>query len=406
MISPVKGGNQKSIRRQNRGAVLRVILSQAPVSRLEIYHVTGMTAATVTHIVNDLIVNGFVEEVGEGAFGKVGRREIYLEISPKAARVGAIDIRLKTITVALSDLKAHMIDSITLPLQHGPDPTQTLARTAELFRELLQRNGTLPGDLLGIGVGAVGLVDFRSGINRRAASLDWNDVPIREILSSQLGVRVVVDNNVRAMALGEKLIGRGKTSNNLILLHVGWGIGSGMIINHELYRGSGYYAGEVGHMTVVPNGILCDCGNRGCLESVASGAAMVAEARRIVNENPESSLYIHTNKNDFSPIHILQAGIQGDKTALMILKRSSQYLGMAVANLINVFDPDIFVLAGSLFYSSDLYLNMVKQVAEERSYVAGTVPKTQILPTYLGAQAGIQGAAALALESFFLMDSN
>ena len=269
-----------------------------------------------------------------------------------------------------------------------------------VFERSLSQSG-FSGKLLGVGVGAVGLVDYQSGVNRVAPGLGWHDVPLRDALRDRLGVPVTVDNNVRAMTLGEKLIGLARDVADFILIYVGWGVGSGLVIHHELYRGNGFYAGEVGHMMVDPEGLTCVCGNAGCLQTVASGMALVEAARRSADGHPESSLSGLVDRGDFSLETIAEQARLGDPFARSLVSRSAQTMGLAVANLVNVLNPGLVVLAGTLVYSDDYYLSIVDEIVQRRSFVASSAGGTPVVATSLGPLAGVRGAAALALDHYF-----
>lgn len=401
MASPVAGGNLPAVKRQNRSAVLRVLLMHGPISRLDVGRITGMHPATVSNIVAELISAGYVSEVGETISTRAGRRPILIALRSRSALVGAIDIRFTSVAVALSDIEANVVARTVLPLAAQPDPESTLDDIASALRGLLAASPGAAQSLLGVGVGCIGLADHTTGVNRLAASLGWRDVPIAQHLQARLGLPVVVDNNVRIMALGEKMFGLGKHVDNLIVVHVGWGIGAGFIIQHELFRGSDDYAGELGHITSLPDGEPCSCGGRGCLETVSSGRVMLAQARAAAQAEPDSPLGRLLSSQQLTLETVLQAAAAGDERAQAIVRRAARYLGLSIGNLASILNPELVIVAGAVLDAGEVFLAEARSAMEEASYVARASGKTAVAFTRFGLNAGFVGAASLALDRFF-----
>ncbi len=394
----ITGGNLSAVKRQNRSAVLRVILSQARVSRHEISRLTGVRAATVTNIVSELLADGLVEELGQVSSGSAGRRRRLLGLRDEAVTVGAVDFRLTGVAVAITDLCARIIDSTILPLPSQPDPETAMDSIAEGLHRLISKRGMTVDQLLGVGIGCIGPVDRAAGVNLVAESLGWRNVPVAAMLSERLGIPAVADGRARAMAAAERLFGYGRMHSNLAVVYVGWGIGSGLIIDNHLLRGSFNFAGEVGHIVVLPDGEPCECGNRGCLETVGSGSALVTQARTFLAAHPGSPLAQLVASGGLTPGSIMSAAGAGDPDAREMVSHLAKYLGAGIANLVTLFNPSVVVMCGPILEAGDFLLDSLRDVVRRSSFAARSEPGVEIVASAMGKDVEIMGAASLALE--------
>jgi N-acetylglucosamine repressor len=401
MRASVPAGTPPAIRRHNRSAVLRVIRERGPISRLDISQDTALTPATVTHIMSELIAEGYVAEVGYGSSSAAGRRPILTDLVPHAILVAGVDIRPAGVTIALADVRANVLARSALPLLQNPDPIKTLDSIAEQIRNLVAAQQCTLSDLRGVGVGTVGLVDSVTGVNLYAASLSWQGVAIASELTSRLGVPVVVDNNVRTIAVAERLFGLGQHVADLLVMYVGSGIGSGLVIGREVFRSNKHYAGEIGHMIVAPGGQKCSCGSYGCLDTVASGRVLLARARTLAAQHPDSALAQLEASAGLTIENVMRAADSGDELAHTIVCEATEYLGLALANLVNVLNPELVVLAGPIIHGGATVTECVRSVVQRHSYVVRTMGIPSITVTSFGEQAAIRGAASLALDRFF-----
>jgi len=395
-------GSPPAIRRHNRTAVLDTIREHGPISRLDISQITRLTPASVTNIVSELIADGYVAEVGPGVSFTAGRRPILIDLLPASVLVAGVDIRPAGVTIILADVRATVLCRSTLSLPQDPDPMDSLDRIAVQIRDLLAPQGHTVQDLRGIGVGAVGLVDSVTGVNLHAASLGWHNVAIAAELTARLGAPVAVDNNVRTIAVAEQLFGLGQDIADLLVFYVGaGGIGSGLVVGHEVFRSNKHYAGEIGHMIVVPGGQKCSCGSYGCLDTVASGRVLVERGRARAAQNGDSALAGLAARGELTVETIMRAAHSGDDAARTIVCEATEYLGLALANLVNVLNPELVVLAGPIIHGGDTVIECIRSVVQRHSYVARTMGLSSIRFTSFGEHAAIRGAASLALDRFF-----
>lgn len=251
-----------------------------------------------------------------------------------------------------------------------------------------------------VGVGAPGATDFASGVVHYAANLGWHDVPLAERLHSQLGAPVFVDNDVNVGTLAEYLLGAGRGVQHLAAMFVGTGIGGGLIVNGHLYRGFRGATGEIGHMAVVPDGPLCGCGRRGCLEAVASRTAIEREVQAALDAGRPSvlrDLIAASKRGRLTSGIIAKALEQKDPLMEDVIGRVQRFLAMAMANLVNILDPEVVVMGGGVVESLGKdFVEAVARAARADFLAKKDAERVRIVPASLGDQAGAVGAALMA----------
>jgi glucokinase-like ROK family protein len=308
--------------------------------------------------------------------------------------------------VAVTDLFAHPLhDPLVLnhPLERSAD--DVLAETAVLVEQAIAQSKVDPRMIVGVGVGASGLVDSETGINVLAPNLGWHDVPIRERFESRLSLPVFVDNNVRAMALAEALFGAGQDVHVLAFVYARIGVGAGFVIDGQLYRGR-TGAGEIGHMLIEPdNGEPCRCGNVGCLETLVSEPAVIRQAERIATQQPDGILAAYLQESNRSPIErIFAAARAGDEATRAMLDTRARYMGIGLANLVNTLSPELIILGG-IFAQGEDVLFPATRATLQRCAFADMGANVRLHPPTFGQNSGVVGAAALALDVFFYAQS-
>jgi len=227
----------------------------------------------------------------------------------------------------------------------------------------------------------------------------WYDIPLRDIVREKYGVNTFLINDADAAALGEHRFGAGKGVNTLIYLTVSTGIGGGIIIKGKLHTGLHGSAGEIGHMTIDVNGPKCNCGNVGCLETLASGKAMAKEAIRRVSQGEKSSLteIVGGKIENITAEEVSLAAQGGDSLALEVISKVASYLGVGMVNLVNIFDPEMIIVGGGMTKMGDLLLSPARQVVRERAFTL-SAQAVRIVPAKLGDDAGVLGAAVFAFQ--------
>jgi glucokinase len=305
----------------------------------------------------------------------------------------------KIITAIISNSGQVVAEDRCLTLaDEGVSPV--IERLFAAIDSLLNRNNMEPSQLGGISLAAAGAIDSDKGVITLSPNLPgWCDVPLGDMVRERYRVDTFLVNDASAAALGEHRFGAGRGVSNLILLTLGTGIGGGIIINGEMYLGACGSAAEIGHMVIDVNGPECGCGNRGCLETLASGTAVSRDAVRRINQGEKSSLVamVSGKIEDITAEMVGTAARKGDSLALDVLSQAGTYLGVGLANLVNIFNPEMIVLGGGMAELGGLFIDPARRVVVERAFPisAGAV---RIVTAQLGNEAGVYGAAIFALE--------
>ncbi|MDN5346802.1 MAG: glucokinase [Clostridia bacterium] len=264
----------------------------------------------------------------------------------------------------------------------------------DIFNRLLMKAGLDGPEIKAVGVGVAGAVNPRTGRVRLAPNLGWRDFPLAACLSNLWGRPVVLDNDAHVAALGEMWQGAGRGKQDILLITVGTGIGSALILGGQIHWGVEGRGAELGHVKVAPDGPLCNCGGRGCLETLTAAPAMVRAARRGIEAGRPSLL---AGKKDFTAKDILDAARENDELALEVIDRATDYLSLALANAVLLVDPEIIVVGGGVAEAGDIFLGPLRDKIK-----AALGPWRQselpLLPAALGNKAGVIGAAYLAGE--------
>ncbi|RPJ59205.1 MAG: ROK family protein [Acidobacteria bacterium] len=286
----------------------------------------------------------------------------------------------------------------TDPTYSHEGPDAVLERIASVLKDLASASGQQPS---GLGIGVPGLVDRATGSTVFLPNLatQWRNVPVGEILCSRLGCPVYVLNDVRTATLGELTYGAGTNTGWLVFFSLGTGIGGGVVMDGKLRLGPLGAAGELGHMTVLPDGALCGCGNRGCLETLASGPAIASEGVRLLRSGLAPHLHdlVGGRAEYVTPKEMKEAAEAGDRPIHTALTRAASYLGIAVSNVIVTLHPELIVLGGGVSRLGSILIDTVKATVRERVTML-PVDSVRIEQSVLGDKAGLYGAIALAMR--------
>lgn len=324
-------GNRDLIRAINRSSVLNTIKSNGPLSRTEVSRRTGLSAATITTIVTELIEKNLIFEKEEGN-SSGGRRPILLALNPRGGFVLGAKLTEDYISVALTDLKATILARRTIPLKNTTQDT-VLASFCQVVNDILETERIDRTRFYGVGVGLAGIVDTERGLLRQSPIFGWEQIPIAQLLQDCLEAPVYIDNDVNTLTLTELWFGRGQGIDNFLTVTIGRGVGLGIVLDGKLYTGAHGGAGEFGHTVVVPNGRVCACGNRGCLEMYISDPALVLQANDL-------GLQIH------NPEELVSLADSGNPHAQALLAEAGDLLGRSLASLTNILVPQLIILSG------------------------------------------------------------
>jgi glucokinase-like ROK family protein len=399
----VRTGDQALVREINLSIILNTLREASSLSRAQLAVQTGLNKTTVSSLVGELKERRFVREIGYGRSGS-GRPAMMLELNPQAGCIIGVEIGVDFVLAILTDFTARVLWRGQEEISPDQAPEAILERAVYTTRAAIghYQTSVAPGQdgpLLGIGVGIPGLVDISSGVVIFAPNLRWRDVPVRDAFAAAFDVPIFVDNDANASAMGEHYFGVAQRVHDFVYLAAGAGLGGGVVLDGRLHRGIDGYAGEVGHMTIIPDGQLCNCGNRGCWETLVSPLAVIRRVRQAI-EGGRTSLVTQLTEGDLSRISvplIAQAAMDGDEVARQALEQTAEYLGIGIANLINAFDPEMVVIGGVLSSASAVLLPAVEATIRQRA----TVRQRDLPPVKASAHgfdACVMGCVALVLH--------
>lgn len=368
-------GDQIWVRERNLAIVLNYLWEAGqPVSRSYLVEISGLNKSTVGSLLAQLQSWGFVKESGRSE-PRPGRPGILIDVNPDAGRLIGVEIGVDFISVIVTDLKTQAIwrQKVETDSQVPLSQTQILEQAERLVHEAIEATAC-ERHLFGIGVGVPALIDHATGAVLFAPNLKWSNVPLRDQWQKRFGVPVIVENDANAAALGEQMIGVARQVDHFVYLSAGVGLGGGLIIGGKLYGGMGGFAGEVGHMTLEPDGLPCNCGNHGCWETLVGPVAIVRRVRQAAAQGRIPNLLalgeVNGNVNAIRLEHVLDAAAQGEPAVLEALNEVGRYLGIGIANLVNTFNPSLVVLGGALSLAGPYILPRAQQEIKARALAA------------------------------------
>ncbi|MGD8752213.1 MAG: ROK family transcriptional regulator [Anaerolineales bacterium] len=386
-----------NVRNSNKLVVLDLIrFTPGGISRADLARKIGLSRSAVTSIVNDLLAGKLVRESENGpATG--GRRPILLEINPLFGYVVGIDIGATHLGMVLTDLSAHVLNESEVPFDVARDPETCFAEVDAELRKLCNTHGLSICDLTAIGLGVPGPVIAEAGMLIDPPLMpQWDAHPIKSRMEEKWGCPVSLNNDAELGALGEWAYGAGRGECNLVYIKVGTGVGAGLMMDGRIYLGATGSAGEIGHSMIKDHGPLCSCGNRGCLEAMAGGKAIAERAKRAVSQGQRTQLITIQPIENITARDVAVAARMGDLLAQEIVTEAGEYLGIAIANLINLINPSVVVVGGGVAQMGDLLLEPIRYTAEKRSLQAAS-QAARITTAVLGRRSTSMGAVAQAL---------
>ncbi|MGB9723876.1 MAG: ROK family protein [Chloroflexia bacterium] len=312
-----------------------------------------------------------------------------------------MDIGGYGLQVALADVQGRLLHTLQRPLERGSEASQVVLSALEMARSLLREHGLEPRQLLRIGIGFGGPVDVGQGVTIVSHRMPgWENYPLRQVFEEAFSTATLVDNDARVTALGEALYGAGRGVRHLFYLHLSSGVGGGMVVEGQLYRGATTTAGEIGHTLVLEDGPVCSCGRPGHLEALVSAPALIARARELARDDPEPlEARVRKEGQGLRLQHVVEAAREGHAPSRQVLLEAAHYLAIAVSNLVNLLNPEMVVLGGIVarLAGEDLLEPLREEVARLAMAVPGRA--VRIVPGSLGETAVVVGAIALALKS-------
>jgi glucokinase-like ROK family protein len=396
-----KDSESKPFRNERR--VLQLIHAKRNISRIELAKETGLSAPSITAIVQNLIERGLVAESGHNS-SALGRKPVSLSLRDDAGFLVGVDLGSFFTRVVVTNIRGTLVyrEEFETGMCDGRD--LVLSRTLKEIHKAIDESGTTKTALKGIGMGHSGVIDVTKGLvlsfPRPGQMAEWKNVPLRDILEGEFGVPCLVEDSVRAIATAEKHFGLGAGLDDFIYVDVGMGIGAAIFIGGNLYRGPGGSAGEFGHMTVDEHGQLCCCGNYGCLETVASCASIIQSVKGAIEKGVDSRVreLAHGDLNRISIEMIGQAAMQNDSLSFRVLHEAVSHIAIALADVVNLLNPHVLIFGGALFRSApELFLEPLKRTIKQRA-LEKSANEVELKISTLGSEAGALGAGRLISE--------
>lgn len=396
-------GQHQLMKTLNRAIILKIIRKRGPMSRAEIEKITGLGNTTIANFVGDLVAERLVVEASFGV-SRGGRKPVLLEINSGAGFAVGVELGMTLVKAVVVDLKGQIIarDARPTKVEQGRAAV-VMEQLIGNIQKVMEDSGCPKDRIRGIGLGITGILDQGSGVSISFPRLmDWRDVPIKGLLEETFEVPVYIYGNTHAAALGEKWFGSGDGVRDLLYINIGTGISLGIIIDGSIYQGISDTAGEIGHLTIDKNGPLCYCGNRGCLEVLASGSAMVSQVKEALERGVESNIsrLVDGDMDKITTQTVFEAAEKGDILALNVVEQCGGYLGIAIANAVNLFNPEMIVIGGNMAYGQPLLLNVIERTIKRRA-IERANKTVRIAFTRLGYDVGPLGATALVLREVF-----
>ncbi len=386
-------------KRDNLSMILRLINMEGCISRIQLSRFTGLTKTTITNIINRLSLHNLVVEHGQQVNASKGRKPVLLSINKDAYNIIGIYLSRDNCVIVRTDLFGNIKARQGFEFELGDSIDTVLSRIIRLTSKMAN---TDTDNILGIGIGSIGPIDMNRGIILEPPNFrNWKGVPIVSILKKHFPYPVFIDNDMNGCALAERFLGHGKKIENFVYLGVTNGLGTGIVINGQLYRGQSGFAGEIGHTTVDLSGEKCPCGNYGCLELYISipriieqiKTALLAGTKSIIND-------ICADTDQVTWPMVVEGALQGDGLALSIIDKMSFYLSTGLTNILNTFDPQAVFLGNELSIAGDLLVDRLKAMIDQRIF-ANSYRKIKISISKFAKEAPIIGATAIVLEKLY-----
>ncbi len=382
--------------------IVEYLYRNAKASNPELAKLTNMSSPTIHKLISELIDLGIVQELGYGdSIG--GRRPNLYGINPNARYIISIDIDCRMIKMGVFNLQNELISDNITYFDNIKNKTHIFEGIFSHLDALLEKLHFKSSQYLGIGISLPGLIETKTGQTYSDLLLDG--LSLEEAFENRYHLPTFTGNDSRVMALGEQAFGAARNKENVLCINICDGIGMGMIVNGQIYEGKSGFAGELGHINVVENGLLCTCGKRGCLETVASGTALIQLAQKGIAEGKESliSEMVNANLDEIHVSTIIEALKSGDAFAIELISQAGEYLGKGIAGLIHIFNPETIIIGGKVAGAKHFLLDPIQQALNK--YTIHRIKQdTEIRTSSLEEKVKLLGAVAMVMNKLFEME--
>lgn len=394
-MSRITALGHNHMRERNLAVILSALQQSTPISRSGLARVTGLHKASITSLINELESANFIRELELIPSDNAGRPATGLGLNPEAGTIISVEIGVDYISAIVTDFTAKILWRHHEEADSPMDQDAILRQSFEIAEEGRIAAHALPGQLFGIAWGVPGLVNVETGTLLFAPNLGWADVPFRDLVTAKFDIPAYVDNEAKLAALGEATFGTARSFDYVIYVSSGIGIGGGIVINGQVISGASGFAGEIGHMTVDPEGPACNCGNHGCWETLASEWALFRRVREAIRDGQPTSLAraLKRNASLLTVPNIVEAAQEGDTVAQEALRETGRWLGIGIANLINGFNPHGVVLGGNLSMAHEFLMPEIQDVVKQRA-LSRSLEECDIVIGEYGVDASLIGGVA------------
>ncbi|WP_123054759.1 ROK family protein [Clostridium sp. JN-1] len=304
-----------------------------------------------------------------------------------------IDLGGTKISGAAADSSGNIVSRYKTPTNSQKGSDEVFKNIKSVIDQVIEKSSLKISDIKSIGIGSPGPLDVKKGVILKSSNLPFKNFELVKKLEDSYGIKTYLENDANAATIGEFMFGAGKGSKNMLYVTVSTGIGGGAVLDGKLYEGNTCNALEIGHMTVLPDGPKCNCGNYGCLEAAASGTAIKNQAVQAIKDGKDTSLSKYEKVTSFE---VFKEAANGDEVSKNILDKSLGFLGIGIANLVTIFDPEIIVIGGGVSKGGQIVFDKIKEVVEKRCF-ASMAKSCKIVKAGLGDDSGLVGAVATAI---------
>lgn len=395
-----KNADRFLIRSINQSVLLNLIRANGPISRPQLATLSGLSQVTVIKITNALIDRHLILET-DYAESTGGRRAGLLEINPEGGFAVGLIPQGYSLNAVILNLNSDLVYSQQWNITLRDNYPQAIDLFVQCIEELFSNSGIPREKIIGVGLGMGGLIDAERGCCIDSWMMNWRNVEISRPLEDRLGIPVFLDNDVNCLAIYEKLFGQGQQYHHFLVVAIGGGVGLGIVVNGDLYRGAFGGAGEFGHTAVTTEGRRCTCGNRGCLEAYISDSGIVKNYLEYVHTTTYS---LEKGIQEPTAFEVVELARNGDEAAIAAFQRAGILLGVSLANLVNIFNPECIVLSGpntdASMLAGDLLLEPMRQALKQHLF-SQIGKDLHFIVERLGFESWARGAGSLVLSHFF-----
>lgn len=389
-----------SVAQLNKSQVFDLVRKKGPISRTEIARTIGLSMPTVMKITEEFTRKNLLMEIGKGE-SRGGRQPELLELNSDSKFCIGVGIGRSRTYAVMINLIGEVVCREIMETGNTAYPEVWINRLIETIEQLIQNSGIMENQILGMGIGMPGILDIKNGEVLFSPDFHWENVKLLEPVKKRFSMDITLENANRALAMGEYFFGAGIESKNFLVVNLGHGIGSAIVREGEFYRGSSGSSGEIGHIVLEKDGPQCNCGNKGCLEAIASGNAIARDAKIAILEG-KKTMVKDLAGDDINLVEaktVFEAAKRGDKVAGGIVERAIQYIGIGLANYINLLDPDLIILSGGLTNADKIFFKRIQEVVRLRQMkFAGRQVKVVI--SRMGENGTAVGSASMVLKKF------